>query len=306
MLYYIMSVMMHRRQLFAAPITLSLFGPSARAASGPAPIVASFTILADMVRQVGGDQVDVTSLVGPGGDVHTFQPRPSDSFRLQAAAVVVENGLGLEGWLTRLVAASGFHGRRISAAKDISTRTFSEDGRTVTDPHVWQDPRRAVAMVATIADGLAAALPDAAAPIRGRAAAFTAAILQQDAAIETAIAAIPPAKRQVITSHDAFGYYGARYGIVFRAAQGISTEFEPTPRDLARLAAQIRRDHIRAIFVETMTDPRLAQALAREAGAIVGGQVYSDSLSSPDGPAPTYLDMLRHNTALLTEAMAKQ
>lgn len=297
---------MHRRQLLAAPIAVSLFVPSARSVSGPASIVASFTILADMVRQVGGDQVDVTSLVGPGGDVHTFQPRPSDSSRLKAAAVVVENGLGLEGWLTRLVAASGFHGRRISTATCIPTRTFSEDGRTVTDPHVWQDPRRAVVMVAAIADGLAAALPDAAAPIRGRAAAFTAAILQQDAAIETAIAAIPPAKRQVITSHDAFGYYGARYGVVFRAAQGISTESEPTPRDLARLAAQIRRDHIRAIFVETMTDPRLAQALAREAGAIVGGQVYSDSLSSPDGPAPTYLDMLRHNTALFTEAMAQQ
>jgi zinc/manganese transport system substrate-binding protein len=296
---------MRRRLLLSTPLSLFV-ARHARADTQLLPVTASFTILADMVRQVGGDRVEVASLVGPGGDVHTFQPRPSDLGRLAAAGVMVENGLALEGWMTRLVSSSGFHGRRITAAAGLPTRRFQEDGRTVTDPHVWQDPRLAVRMVAAIADGLVAADPASADAYRFRAQAFSDAIRQQDMAIEQAVNAIPAPKRQIITSHDAFGYYGARYGITFRAAQGISTEAEPTPRDLARLVAQIRRDHVRAIFVETMTDPRIAESLAREAGAVVGGQVYSDSLSPPDGPAPTYLAMLRHNTRLFTAAMAAQ
>lgn len=266
-------------------------------------VVVSFTILGDLIHQVGGDHIAVTSLVGPDADVHTFQPRPSDLARLATAAVMVENGLGLEGWMTRLVASSGFHGRRVTAAAGLPTRTFTEDGRTTTDPHVWQDPRLAIRMVTTILAGLSAADPAHAAAYAANAAAFTDAIRKQDGAIEQAMAEIPRARRQIITSHDAFGYYAARYGITMRAAQGITTESEPTPRDLARLAAQIRRDNIRAVFVENMTDPRIANSLAREAGAIVGGKVYSDSLSPPDGPAPTYLAMLQHNTRLFTQAM---
>ena len=269
-------------------------------------IVATFSILADMASRIGGDRVSVATLVGPGADAHTFQPRPSDLVRLKDAAVLVENGLGLEGWLARMVRSSGFKGRRITATDGIKPRTFQEGGRTVTDPHVWQDPRLARTMVATIAAGLAAADSANAAAYADRAGAFATEIGAADAEILRAIEAIPASKRKVITSHDAFGYYGARYGITFRAAQGISTESEPTARDLARLAAQIRRDGIKAVFVETMADPRLAAALARESGAIVGPPVYSDNLSPPRGPAATYLDMLRHNTAAFTAAMAAQ
>ena len=290
---------MHRRAVLLAPFALA-------AAPVPVGVVASFSILADFAGRVGGDAVSVSSLVVADGDAHTFQPRPSDLGRLRSAGVIVENGLGLEAWLGRLVRSSGFRGQRIVASAGVGPRNFQEGGKTVTDPHCWQDPRNAARMVGTIAQGLAAADPARAESYRQRGDAFAAEILEQDAAIERIMAAIPAAKRQVITSHDAFGYYGARYGVVFRGVQGLNTDAEPTPRDLARLAAQIRRDRIRAVFVENMTDPRIAEVLAREAGAIIGGKVYSDSLSPPGGPAGSYLAMLRHNTALFAGAMSQQ
>jgi zinc/manganese transport system substrate-binding protein len=295
---------MHRRHLIA--ILLAVPAERLRAQPPPILVTATFTILADLVSQIGGDRVVVASLVGTDGDPHTYQPRPSDLTRLATSTVLVENGLNLEGWMTRLAASAGFHGKLIVTSAGLPTRNFQEGGKTVIDPHVWQDPRLAVRMVAAIAAGLTAADPAGADAYRERAASFTADIQREDQEIAAAMAAIPADKRQIITSHDAFGYYGARYGITFQAAQGISTEDEPTPRELAKLAAQIRREHIRAVFVENMTDPRIAGSLAREAGAIVGGKVYSDSLSPPDGPAPTYLAMLRHNTKLFTEAMSKQ
>lgn len=267
------------------------------------PVVATFSILADMVHEVGGDAVAVVSLVPPDSDAHSFQPRPGDLRTLRDARVVVENGLDFEGWMTRLIAASGFAGTRIVAAGAVPSRTVREGSRTVRDPHVWQDPRRAVLMVQAIAEGLALADPARAGFYRARAADYAARIEAADREIERRMAAIPAERRRVITSHDAFGYYGDRYGIEFRAIQGVSTAAEPSARDLARLAAQIRREGIGAVFVENMTDPRLAEALARESGARVGGRVYSDSLSAPDGPAATYLAMLRHNTALFAAAM---
>jgi len=290
---------MYRRALLFSPLLLA-------ATAAPVAVVASFTILADFAAEVGGDAVSVISLVGPDGDVHIFQPRPSDLGRLKTASVLVENGLGLEPWLGRTVRSSGFAGQRAVVSSGIVARIFQEGGKTVTDPHCWQDPRNAARMVGTIAAALSAADPSRADGYRGRAAGLAAVILEEDAAIERMVAAIPAGQRQIITSHDAFGYYGARYGIVFRGVQGINTDAEPTPRDLARLVAQIRRDKVRAVFVENMTDPRIAEALAREAGAIVGAKVYSDSLSPPGGPAATYLAMLRHNTGLFVDAMRRQ
>lgn len=297
---------MRRRLLLSAPLLALPLLRTARAAGAPLRVVATFSILADLVHQVGGDQVAVTSLVGPGADVHTFQPKPSDLNTLRTADVVVSNGLGLEGWLERLVKSSGFKGRRIVASTGIDTRTFKEDGKTVTDPHIWQDPKKARDMALTIAVGLAVADKANEDAYTTAVKAFREAVAAADKDIQAKIDAIPKEKREIITTHDAFGYYGARYGVVFRAAQGISTEAEPTARGMAKLAAQIRHDHVRAVFVEAMTSPRLAETLAREAGAIVGPPVFSDSLSPPGGPAATYLDMLRYNTAEFTKAMAAQ
>ena len=268
------------------------------------PVVASFSILGDIVKQVGGDAVAVTVLVPPGGDVHTYDPRPSDVLAIRAARVVVVNGLGLEGWMDRLVSGASGGAVRVVASTGVKPRSMSEGGRAVTDPHAWQDPRNAVIYADVIADALSRADPPDADLYRANADRFIAQVRETDAWIERTLSPIPPAQRRIITSHDAFGYYGARYGIAFRGVQGIDTESEPTPRDIATLAAQIRRDHIRVVFVENMTDPRFAAALAREAGAVVGPTVYSDSLSPPDGPAASYIAMLRYNTSAFAAALS--
>jgi zinc/manganese transport system substrate-binding protein len=268
-------------------------------------VVATFSILADLVSQVSGGAVSVEALVGPDGDVHVYEPRPKDLRTLLAAALLVRNGLGLEGWMDRLTAASGYKGRIVVAAEKVTPRTMTENGGAIaTDPHAWQDPRNAILYVQAIADGLASADPSGAATYHDAASRYIAQIAQTDTWIETALAAIPPERRRIITTHDAFGYYGARFGIELLSAEGISTESEPSAKAIAALVRQIEREKVRAVFIENMTNPRIAQMLARETGAVLGGIVYSDALSPPGGPAPSYLDMLRHNTTLFAEAMS--
>ena len=291
---------MRRRHLLAAlPALIAL---PARAA-GAAPVVATFSVLGDMTGRIGGAAVAVLSLVPVDGDAHEYQPTPDDLRHVRDAAVLVENGLGLEGWMTRLPQAAGFHGVRITAAQSVPPRHMEEDGHQIVDPHAWQDPRNGVRYVRAIAAGLAHALPDAAADITARANAYIAEIETLDRWITAQFAAIPASKRRILTSHDAFGYYGARYGIELLAVQGISTESEPSAADIAALIGQIKREKIHAVFVENMTDKRFAQTVARDSGAVLGPVIYSDALSRPDGPAATYLAMLKHNTTQFVAAM---
>jgi zinc/manganese transport system substrate-binding protein len=291
---------MHRR-CFMAGLMLA---PLPVAAAGPLRVVASFSILGDLVRQVGGNLVAVDTLVGPDGDVHVYEPRPRDLRTLLAAGLLVRNGLGLEGWMDRLTGAAGFKGRVVVAAEAVVPRTMRENGGALTtDPHAWQDPRNAILYVRAIAEGLASVDAPNPAVYHGAAEQYSARIVQVDGWIEAAMAAIPPGQRRIITTHDAFGYYGARYGVEFLSAEGISTEFEPSAKAIAALVRQIEREKVRAVFIENMTSPRMAQMLARETGALLGGTVYSDALSPADGPAATYLDMLRWNTKLFVGAM---
>ena len=291
-----------RRRLFTAAVTLVPF--AALAVEKPR-VMATFSILADLVSQVSGGAVSVEALVGPDGDVHVYEPRPKDLRTLLAAALVVRNGLGLEGWMDRLTAASGYKGRIVVAAEKVTPRTMTENGGAIaTDPHAWQDPRNAILYVQAIADGLASADPSGAATYHDAASRYVAEIAQTDTWIETTLAAIPPERRRIITTHDAFGYYGARFGIELLSAEGVSTESEPSAKAIAALVRQVEREKVRAVFIENMTSPRIAQMLARETGAVLGGTVYSDALSPPGGPAPSYLDMLRHNTTLFAEAMS--
>lgn len=291
---------MHRRLLLG---TISL-APFAARAAGKLRVVASFSILADLTRQVGGEAVTVEALVGPDRDVHVYEPRPRDLRLLMAASMLVRNGLGLEGWMDRLTGAADFKGTVVVAANKVTPRTMQEAGGAIaTDPHAWQDPRNAILYVQAIAAGLAATDPADAAAFRASAERCAAEIMQADAWIEATLRPIPAAQRRIITTHDAFGYYGARYGIEFLSAEGISTEFEPSARAIAALVKQIRREKVRAVFIENMTSPRMAQMLARETGATLGGTVYSDALSPAGGPAATYLEMLRHNTTLFADAM---
>jgi zinc/manganese transport system substrate-binding protein len=293
---------MRRRTLLAALLLSAAARPGW--AAGPQPVVATFSILADMTATIGGEDVAVTSLVPVNGDAHTYEPVPADLRALQAAVALVENGLGMEGWLERLARASAFHGVTVLASNGVVPRSMEEDGQRITDPHAWQDPRNGVLYARNIADGLARAVPEQADAIRVRAADYIGQIEAVDRWVEQTLSAVPRAKRKIITSHDAFGYYGARYGVTLRAAQGISTEDEPSARDIATLIGQIRRENIKAVFVENMTDPRLIAMLAKESGATVGGTVYSDALSPPGGPADTYLKMFRHNATLFARAMA--
>jgi zinc/manganese transport system substrate-binding protein len=298
---------MRRRAILIGLLAqMALLSPTARA--GGITAVASFSVLADMIRRIAGemvtsDMVHVASLVPADADVHAWQPSATDSRRLTEAALLVENGLGLEGWMSRLSAASGFRGIRIVATDGVTPRTMRKGAATSIDPHAWQDPRNGVIYARNIAEGLTAADPVHADAYRTSAAAYVAEIEQTDAWIASQFAPIPPAARRIVTTHDAFGYYGARYGIEFLAAEGLSTDAEPSAKAIAALVAQIKRERVRTVFLENMTDPRLTSMLARETGATVSGPLYSDALSKPDGPAADYLAMLRHNTTLFARAM---
>jgi zinc/manganese transport system substrate-binding protein len=278
----------------------------ARAAE-PLKVVATFSVIGDLVTQVGGDAVSVTTLVGPGGDAHVYQPTPTDARAVATAKLVVVNGLQMEGWLDRLIKASGTKAPVAVASAGVKTQTMEEDeggkSKTATDPHAWQNLANGAIYAHNIAVALGKADPANAALYQQRADAYAAEIRQLDAWVRDQIGQVPAAKRKIITSHDAFGYFGKAYGVTFLAPQGISTESEPTAAGLAKLSKQIRTEKIRAVFIENMTDPRVVETLAKESGAVVGGTVYSDSLSEAGGPADTYVKMFRHNVPAFVSAM---
>jgi zinc/manganese transport system substrate-binding protein len=259
-------------------------------------VVATFSILGDLVRQVGGDLVDVAVLVGPDTDAHTYQPRPSDARTLAAAQVLVTNGLGFEGWIDRLAEAAGFKGKRIVASSGAAQKS---------DPHCWQDIACARRYVAAIAEGLAAADPAHAADYRARAAAYDRRLADLDKWIRGEIARVPEDRRKAITGHDSFGYFARAYGVTFSAPRGYSTDSEPTARDVANLIRQVREQKIKALLIENMTNPALVEEIARDSGATVGPRLYSDALSGPGGPAPTYEAMMRHNVTALVAGMMR-
>ncbi len=308
--------MLTRRFLLsAAPALLAVPAWGAQ----PLPVLASFSILADLAREVGGERVRVESLVGPGEDAHVFTPAPGDARRVGAARVLVMNGLGFDGWMDRLARAANFQGTRVVASEGVRTlraRGHHHHGHghghghshghshSDVDPHIWQDPKRAQVMVRRIAAGLAAADPSGKPVYDANAARYNERLEALHASVEAAFASIPREARRVVTSHDAFAYYGERYGITFLSPQGVTTRAEPSAQQIAQLVQQIRRDRIRAIFIEGMANPRVLEQVARESGARIGGTLYSDALSPPDGPAPTYEALIRHNTRMIAEALA--
>jgi zinc/manganese transport system substrate-binding protein len=289
------------------PLPVSLLFSLALAASpalaAEVKAVASFSILGDMVQRIGGDRVALTTIVGPNADTHVYEPSPTDAAAVSGAQIFFVNGLGFEGWLDRLVGATGFAGPVITASDGVKTHTMDEDGETLTDPHAWQSLSNGLFYVANIEKGLCA-VDAAGCPVyAANAAAYSAEISALDAEVKAQITAVPEAQRKVITTHDAFGYFGLEYGVTFLAPEGISTESEASAADVAKLIEQVRADGVKALFIENMSDPRLVEQIAKETGAKVGGALYADSLSRPDEGAPTYLDMFRHNVALLVPAL---
>ncbi|KQP50437.1 metal ABC transporter substrate-binding protein [Methylobacterium sp. Leaf108] len=274
----------------------------------PIRAVATFSILGDLVRQVGGDRVVVSTLVGPDADAHGYNPAPGDARTLLEAQIVFVNGIGFEGWIDRLIKASGSKAPVITASTGVATIADQDHGHDhgkdhPVDPHAWQSIPNAKRYVANIRDGLARVDPAHAAAYAANAAAYLARLDALDARARAAIAAIPADQRRVITTHDAFGYFGAAYGLRFIAPQGVSSDSEASPRDVARIIRQIRKDKIPAVFLENIADPRLMQQIAKESGARIGGKVYSDALSKPDGPAASYIDMMTNNLAAFGSAL---
>jgi zinc/manganese transport system substrate-binding protein len=301
--------MKHRLVALLGLASLVLLGVSSGAhAADKVKAVASFSILGDMVRQVGGDRVDVVTLVGPDGDAHVFSPTPTDAKTLASSQLFFVNGLGFEGWMERLEKSSGFKGKTIVASKGVKPHTMVEEEggetETITDPHAWQDLANGKLYVANIRDGLIAADPEGKAIYDANAAKYLEALTTEETAVKQALGKLPPERKRIITSHDAFGYFGAAYGLEIIAPEGVSTESEASAQDVAKIIRQIKAEHIPAVFIENITDHRLLDQIARETGAKIGGTLYSDALSGPDGPAPTYLDMFRHNVGTLTAALS--
>lgn len=297
------------RYALLALIAGLIAAPAAGTAQERVRVVASFSILADLVKNVGGDRVEVVPIVAAGSDAHVYAPTPADARKVAEARLVIVNGLGFEGWLDRLVKASGSKAAVVVATKGIKTRKaggghdHKDDHGHGVDPHAWQAVANVKTYIANIRAALAAADPAGSLTYQANAAAYLAKLDALETEVRAAIAKIPQARRKIITNHDAFGYFEAAYGVRFIAPQGVATDSEPSARDVARIITQIKRQKIPAVFLENISDPRLMQRIAKETGAKIGGTLYSDALTDASGAAPTYLDLIRHNLMTLAGAL---
>ena len=292
--------------------SVSLLAGAAHAAEPlPVPVTASFSILGDLVRVVGGERVRVTTLVGPDEDAHAFTPKPADAKAIVQTRLLVTNGLGFEPWAQKLAKSAGYQGATLVASQGVKPRRMPEEkghgasghAHDETDPHAWQNPDNVVLYVRNIAAALGKVDPAGSAIYQANSAAYVKELQGLDTWTQAQFAAIPVAKRKVITSHDAFGYFAAHYQISFLAPQGVSTDAEPSAKDVAQLIRQIQREKIKAVFVENMSNPKLLAQLARDAGVTAGPALYVDALSAKGGPADSYLKLMRHNVTQLTAGM---
>ena len=301
-----------RKVLSLLLVSLGLVAAFPAHAAGEVKAVATFSILGDLVRQVGGDRVELTVLVGPGADTHVFQPSPSQARTVRQAQVLFSNGLGYETWLRRLMQASQFKGRDVVVSRGIKPIQNAEQhghshghghAHDEADPHAWQDVANVKRYVANIADALCEADSDGCAAYQRNAKAYQAELDLLDTEIRDAWRSVPVDQRQVITSHDAFAYYGQAYQVRFLAAQGANTGAEASVKGVARLVRQIKAEKIKALFIESISDPRLIDQIGRETGVKPAGALYSDSLTDSKGPAPSYLALMRQNTKALVRAV---
>jgi zinc/manganese transport system substrate-binding protein len=298
--------MLTRRQAIAATAFAALSAAGPARAQNKLKVIASFSILGDFVNNVGGERVEVGTLVGPNGNAHVYAPSPADARKVVDAKLVFVNGLGFEGWLERLVTASGTKAPIIVASKGIKPRERGDDhdhDHGKIDPHAWQSVANAKVYVANIRDALIAADPAGKEAYAANAAAYLAKLDALEQEVRDTIARIPADRRRVITSHNSFGYFEDAYGIDFTAPQGVSTEAEASARDIAGIITQIRKQKISAVFLENVSDPRLVRQIAGETGAKVGGTLYSDALTDEKGDATSYIDLIRHNVRQLAAAL---
>jgi zinc/manganese transport system substrate-binding protein len=269
-------------------------------------VVATFSILGDLVRNVAGEEVQVSTLVGPNADVHVYSPTPADAKSLAAAKAVFVNGLGLEGWITRLIAASGTKATVVVCSDGVKPLKIEDEqrvGHTGMDPHAWQSVANAKIYVANIRDGLSRAEPSEKDIYYANAESYLGKLDALEKEVKEVIGGIPPERRKIITTHAAFGYFAEAYGMQFISPEGVSTEAEPSARDVAKIIAQIKKQNIPAVFLENVIDPRLLQEIASETGAKIGGTLYSDALSEANGPAASYVELMRNNIHQFAKAL---
>jgi zinc/manganese transport system substrate-binding protein len=313
--YFFIKVIVMKKtvQKFLSPLLASLvltaaLLPAGSYAADKIPVVASFSILGDLVQVVGGDRVAVTTLVGPDQDAHVFEPKPTDAKNLLQSKLLATNGLGFEPWAQKLVKSTGYKGQVLQAAQGIQSRTMPSDkpnAKPETDPHAWQNPNNVTVYVRNIAEALTKLDPAGAATFKTNSEAYIAELKTLDTWAKEQFAAIAQDKRKAITSHDAFGYFAAHYQITFLAPQGMSTEAEPSAKQVAQLIRQIKAEKIKAVFVENMSNPKLLAQLAKDSGVTPGASLYADALSTADKPGASYLQMMRHNITQLAAGMQK-
>lgn len=284
--------------------------PAAAQPTKPVAVVASFSILADFARAIGKERVTVAALVGPNADAHAYQAKPADAKAVKDAQLIIMNGLGFEGFMPRLIKSAGTKAETVTATKGIKPIEQKDahghghgHSHGTIDPHAWQSIEAAKLYVANIRDGLIKADPAGKADYEKNADSYLAELAALKMEIETEFAAIPREKRVIITNHDALAYFGREFGFTLEAVQGLSTEGEPSAKDIARIIRIAKQKKARAVFVENMTLPRIAEQIARETGAKIGGTLFSDALSDEKGPAPTYIAMMRHNAKMLATAL---
>ena len=299
------------RKLMASGMASAALLSGASFAADKLPVVASFSILGDLVRVVGGERVSVTTLVGPDEDAHVFEPRPADARAIVQSRLLVVNGLGFEPWAQKLAKSAGYQGATMVASKGVKARVMNEEkshggtghAHDETDPHAWQNPVNVIAYARNISAALSQADPAGSAVYQANTDAYVKELQALDAWAGAQFAAIPANRRKVITSHDAFGYFAAHYGIRFLAPQGVSTDAEPSAKSVAQLIRQIQREKISAVFVENMGNPKLLAQISQDAGVTVGATLYVDALSATGGPADSYLKLMRHNVMQLAAGM---
>ncbi|MGL4440154.1 MAG: metal ABC transporter substrate-binding protein [Bosea sp. (in: a-proteobacteria)] len=303
-----------RRQLLMGLAAISVSGSAIGQTTDtkPVPVVATFSILADLIRQVGGDRLTLTTLVEPGGDAHVYTPTPGDARALVAARLVFINGLGFEGWVNRLIKSSGTKATVITATRGIAALKAEKGGaehghaghsHSESDPHAWQSVTNAKIYVANVLAALVAAEPSAKDMFAANAKAYSTRLDALETEIRATVARIPAERRKVITSHDAFQYFEKAYGIDFVSPRGVSTSAEPSPQALARIIRQIKAEKIPAVFLENISDQRLMKRIADETGARIGGTLYSDALTPAGGPAASYIEMMQHNLRQIAGAL---
>lgn len=284
-------------------VVLLLCLPVSLSAAEKARVVTTFSILADITREIGGDDIQLTNLVGADADAHVFEPAPAQVRAVLEADLVIANGLGFEPWLERLLANGEARGMRIDASKGVVPMTVLEDDQRLVDPHAWQSLGNAEIYARNITQALVQLVPARAAAFEARRDSWLGRLGALRQSIAPRLMALPPERRRVLTSHDAFGYFAQEWRLQFLAAQGVSDAAEPSAAEVAGLIRQLRAEGVRAIFVENIRDARLVKQIAEEAGARVGGTLYSDALAA-EGPASTYLGMYRQNVERLLQALA--